>query len=243
MVAADGSVVELQQHSAISPEVVAEREAFYGPGMTWLFNATEAYAQGRIDVRSSTGGGVRFTWQHPRRSVGAAKTRVLLDLGGGKLLYVHDMASRGYAVRADVFRAWMRDGAGLPDWSRMQAEEEQRLEAIRAREEADHAAMQRRLSAMAAAAWARGATRSARRDLPQRKPDSAYDVWLMKLACRDFSELGEAACRVRTGGGSADDVATVEEAWSARTRRQAQIQRLQGRVADRHGAGPSTGGD
>ena len=82
VVAADGSVVELQ-HSAISPEVVAEREAFYGPGMTWLFNATEAYAQGRIDVRSSTGGGVRFTWQHPRRSVGAASARVLLDLGAG----------------------------------------------------------------------------------------------------------------------------------------------------------------
>lgn len=39
-IALNGRVLELQ-HSAISTETIAEREAFYGPGMLWLFDARE----------------------------------------------------------------------------------------------------------------------------------------------------------------------------------------------------------
>jgi hypothetical protein len=39
VVTASGGVVELQ-HSPISPEVIAEREAFYGERMAWIFDAT-----------------------------------------------------------------------------------------------------------------------------------------------------------------------------------------------------------
>jgi hypothetical protein len=40
VVAASGGVVELQ-HSAISPEVIREREDFYGERMAWIFDATK----------------------------------------------------------------------------------------------------------------------------------------------------------------------------------------------------------
>ena len=107
--------------------------------------------------------------QHPRRSVGAASARVLLDLGAGSCSTCTTWPG------ADTRCAPMCSGRGCGTAPGCrtgpvckQEEGHERLEAIRAREEADHAAMQRRLSAMAAAAWARGATRSARRDLPQR---------------------------------------------------------------------------
>lgn len=41
VVTASGGVVELQ-HSAISPEVITEREEFYGERMAWIFDATKA---------------------------------------------------------------------------------------------------------------------------------------------------------------------------------------------------------
>jgi hypothetical protein len=41
MVTSSGGVVEVQ-HSAISPAVIAEREAFYGERMAWIFDATTA---------------------------------------------------------------------------------------------------------------------------------------------------------------------------------------------------------
>jgi hypothetical protein len=41
VVTASGGVVELQ-HSAISPEVITEREEFYGERMAWVFDATAA---------------------------------------------------------------------------------------------------------------------------------------------------------------------------------------------------------
>ena len=47
VVTASGGVVELQ-HSGISPEVIAEREAFYGERMAWIFDATEAFGSGRL---------------------------------------------------------------------------------------------------------------------------------------------------------------------------------------------------
>lgn len=41
IVTASGGVVEIQ-HSAISPDVIAAREEFYGPRMAWIFDAMQA---------------------------------------------------------------------------------------------------------------------------------------------------------------------------------------------------------
>ena len=41
IVTASGGVVEIQ-HSPVSPDVIAAREAFYGDQMAWIFDATQA---------------------------------------------------------------------------------------------------------------------------------------------------------------------------------------------------------
>ena len=41
IVTASGGVVEIQ-HSSVSPDVIAEREEFYGDRMAWIFDATQA---------------------------------------------------------------------------------------------------------------------------------------------------------------------------------------------------------
>src|SRR5579859_7939739 len=49
LVAADGTVVELQR-SAISPAEIGEREQFY-KHMIWVFDAIEPVRSGRLDLR------------------------------------------------------------------------------------------------------------------------------------------------------------------------------------------------
>lgn len=80
-----GRVVELQ-HSALGPAEIREREDFYGD-MIWLFDATDAYAAGRIELRAQSYG-VSFRWKHPRKSLAACRRAVLLDLGGDQILTV-----------------------------------------------------------------------------------------------------------------------------------------------------------
>jgi len=93
IVATDGSVVEVQR-SAIGADEIREREAFYAffGAMTWIFDAHEAYEDERLDVRRPrdprTPGYVTFRWKHPRKSLAACHSRVLLDLGGEQLLRV-----------------------------------------------------------------------------------------------------------------------------------------------------------
>jgi hypothetical protein len=117
VVTASGGVVELQ-HSPISPEVIAEREAFYGERMAWIFDATPLDPRvpfaPRVDIlrdgRSwdQRPGGRHswreiaraaadrqedflhhlFRWPRARKSVAACERAVLLDLGGGLVLRI-----------------------------------------------------------------------------------------------------------------------------------------------------------
>ena len=108
-----GGVVELQ-HSGISPEVIAEREAFYGDRMAWIFDAREAFSSGRLatigpETARTPGAFVpsgrhmcpvqpaaqpadlprqRFRWKLARKPVIACSRTVLLDLGDGTLMRV-----------------------------------------------------------------------------------------------------------------------------------------------------------
>lgn len=90
VVTASGGVVELQ-HSAISPDVIEAREQFYGSRMAWIFDVREAFTAGRITVRppprNDLGADI-FDWKHPRRSLGACRRALLLDLGNGIVLHV-----------------------------------------------------------------------------------------------------------------------------------------------------------
>lgn len=82
ILAYDGTVIELQ-HSPISVDEIRAREAFY-PKMGWIFDATEAYRTGRLELRRRASLGERyrtFRWRHARKSIAACTARVFLDLG------------------------------------------------------------------------------------------------------------------------------------------------------------------
>lgn len=78
----NGWVVELQ-HSGISPSEIAEREAFY-KRMIWVFDAREAYATDRFEIREREGFDT-FRWKQPRKAVAFATAPVRLDLGNGEV--------------------------------------------------------------------------------------------------------------------------------------------------------------
>lgn len=84
IVAANGTVVELQ-HSSLPTAEIQARESHYGR-MVWIFDATEAYDDDRIWLRPRDGY-VTFRWKHPRKSIALCHQYVLLDLGD-KLLHV-----------------------------------------------------------------------------------------------------------------------------------------------------------
>jgi hypothetical protein len=109
-----GYVIELQ-HSSISPDQIAAREAFYGPRMIWVFDATDAFADDRLNLRQRDGY-VSFRWKHPRKTIGACVRRVYLDLGDGSVLRVrrvHTQAPCGgwgeRGAKADLQR-WIASG-------------------------------------------------------------------------------------------------------------------------------------
>jgi competence protein CoiA len=83
-----GLVLEFQ-HSHLSADQIQKREQHYGR-MVWIFDATDAYDSGRLDLRtkkdSSSPDYRSFRWKHPRRSLLACQRTVMLDLGEGKLL-------------------------------------------------------------------------------------------------------------------------------------------------------------
>lgn len=82
-----GRVFEIQ-HSSISVEEIRAREAFYGD-MVWIFDAREAYAEDRLDLRVKSGAQPdlrTFRWKHARKSTAACRRNVLLDLGIGHVL-------------------------------------------------------------------------------------------------------------------------------------------------------------
>jgi len=76
------------QHSSISPAEIRAREQHYGPRLVWVFDCTEAYREGRLDLRCPDAGKNyrTFRWYHARKSIAACRRRVYLDLGDGLLL-------------------------------------------------------------------------------------------------------------------------------------------------------------
>lgn len=84
----DGRVVEFQ-HSSLSVDDIQEREKFYGYSMIWIFDATHAREQERFLPRHDARRGIwTFRWKHARKSVGACRANIFLDLGGGELFEV-----------------------------------------------------------------------------------------------------------------------------------------------------------
>jgi len=76
-------IVELQ-HSNLAPSEIRERELFYrypqnAHGMWWVFDATSAYNNGRLDVYGKTI--VQFCWKRPRLSILSCQRPVFLDIG------------------------------------------------------------------------------------------------------------------------------------------------------------------
>lgn len=123
VVTASGGVVELQ-HSAISPAVIEEREQFYGDRMAWIFDVSEAFTAGRLTFEAFENVKVQsdfFRWKHPRRSVGACKRTVLLDLGNDLVLHVTTPRDPRWdfeldsgwcrLLTRDSVEGWLRDGA------------------------------------------------------------------------------------------------------------------------------------
>lgn len=124
-----GIVVEIQR-SHLSTEQIAEREAHYG-SMVWIFDATSAATQPygchcantspacrksgcqarRLDIRTPTQHTEptyrTFRWKHARRSIGACRKPVFLDLGDDLLLlgriYIGDGPVGGWG------HIWTRD--------------------------------------------------------------------------------------------------------------------------------------
>jgi competence protein CoiA len=109
----DGTIVEIQ-HSSISVEEIREREVFYGR-MVWIFDAREAYSDERLDLRHK-GPYYSFRWKHPRKSVGACRKPIFLDLGNGLLFRVKKIHTTapcggwGLLTEHKSIAAWMNNG-------------------------------------------------------------------------------------------------------------------------------------
>jgi hypothetical protein len=87
LISANGTIIELQQ-SSISPAEIREGERYYSqytPRFLWIFDARDANADSRLDIRKRSSNGNpeyrTFRWKHPRKSVASCRKPVLLDLG------------------------------------------------------------------------------------------------------------------------------------------------------------------
>lgn len=116
IIASNGTFVELQ-HSSISADEIRERERFYGR-MIWIFDAIDAYQEDRLDIRRRSGKSyVTFRWKHPRKTLGACRRPVLLDLGNGQLLSLGKIhlgapcGGWGKLATRDAVTAWLNTGS------------------------------------------------------------------------------------------------------------------------------------
>jgi competence protein CoiA len=116
VVAPAGHVLELQ-HSTISVEDIAKREAHYGSSMVWLFDARQPFEARRLIIRrGDTDDYVTFRWKQPRRSIAACDRTVLLDLGEGLVLRIKKLYPRrpfrgwGHVFHTVDIWTWLRDG-------------------------------------------------------------------------------------------------------------------------------------
>jgi competence CoiA-like predicted nuclease len=80
IVRTNGQIVELQ-HSSISIEEIAEREAAY-VSMLWLFDGRDLKYNRFLLRERDNGRYYSFRWLHPRKHYGFCKQSVYIDLGG-----------------------------------------------------------------------------------------------------------------------------------------------------------------
>jgi hypothetical protein len=91
LVLSGGTVVELQ-HSSISPEEIADREAFYD-SMVWLFDIREFSPPCDGDPRfipREKDGYHSFRWKHPRKHIAYTSAPTYLDMGP-RIMRLKDM--------------------------------------------------------------------------------------------------------------------------------------------------------
>lgn len=74
-----GDIIEFQ-HTSLSLPQVAEREAFYGKRLIWVFDVIEPYESERLYFRFK-GDYFTFRWLHPRKYVIGAKGFSIWDIG------------------------------------------------------------------------------------------------------------------------------------------------------------------
>ena len=85
-----GTVIELQ-HSAISPEVIKDREAFYGK-MIWVIDSAPFMANLMYYPKS---GYVKMKWKWPRKSWLVAQKPIFIDTRDGWLFQPIKISERG----------------------------------------------------------------------------------------------------------------------------------------------------
>lgn len=113
-----GRVVVLQP-SGLSVAAIATREAFYGPQMGWVWDATQAHASGRLEIRPDPGtllgeSYATFRWRQPCKTIAACTRPVFLDLGNGQLFRLGQMhpdrpcGGWGHLQPAEQMRSWLR---------------------------------------------------------------------------------------------------------------------------------------
>lgn len=112
IVTSDGIVVELQ-HSSISTQEIAEREAAY-ERMVWVFDGA-GLAPDRLQLRPRSPMKCTFRWKHPRKHYAACRKRVFIDLGDGRLfrldkLYLDDPPYGGWGklTTCAAMKTWLR---------------------------------------------------------------------------------------------------------------------------------------
>lgn len=92
VLAPGGFAVEFQK-SPMTPEEVRARETDWKRRLVWVFDAQDAYAEGRLVIRrhpdrEASDAYRNVTWAHAPVRIKAATCRSLLDLDGEQLLYV-----------------------------------------------------------------------------------------------------------------------------------------------------------
>lgn len=111
------AVLEVQK-SQIAPEMIREREEFYGE-MLWMLNG-EDFAE-RFHVVYEGRGTYRFEWKNPRKTWATAERRILIDFGEIFEITRIDTTKtpwtgRGrYVVGVELYEAVCGKGEGLVD--------------------------------------------------------------------------------------------------------------------------------
>lgn len=85
-------VIELQ-HSHLSVEEIAEREAFYKSAVgkvVWLWDVREPFESGRLKIKPRADY-YTFRWSHARRTIAACTGPVYWDLGNGRVFFAAKM--------------------------------------------------------------------------------------------------------------------------------------------------------